>query len=164
MDLQVPVPNIDIAVGMRHLSALKRLRTEASNEFPEDRPKFSGDREKLIDSLRMAFYSGMIVSFAQGFSLLGTASHLLGYQFDLAEIARIWQGGCIIRAALLHEIHTAFRSQPDLENLLLDPDLGDDVIRLRESLVNVIQTSMSVSAFFSFVDANDVATKHACNG
>jgi len=63
------------------------------------------------------------------------------YGLDLAEIARIWSGGCIIRASLLNEIHAAFASQPGLINLMFDPDLGGDVIRLRKNLVTVVSTA-----------------------
>lgn len=141
MDLQVPVPNIDIAVEMRNLSILNVQRETASKALRVMASKFEGCHEEFIDALRMAFFAAMIITFSQGFALLLAASDSYGYDLNLAEIARIWQDGCIIRASLLHEIYAAFTRQPDLINLLLDSDLGGDVIQLRENLVTVVKTA-----------------------
>ncbi len=141
MDIQVPTPNIDIAVGMRNLSSIKPQREIASQTLVFSPPEIDVAQEHFIDTLRMALYVAMVITFAQGFSLLHRASEKYGYKLDLAAIARIWRGGCIIRAALLHEIHTAFTRQPDLTNLLLDPELSEDVIRLKHSLVSVVTTA-----------------------
>jgi 6-phosphogluconate dehydrogenase len=138
MDLDVPVPSIDIAVAMRNLSTYKDQREAASKTLKNGKPKFTGDQEQFIDSLRMALYAGMIITFSQGFSQLRSASDTYGYRLNLNSIAQIWRGGCIIRAALLNEIKTAYNRQPDLPNLLLDPQLGEDVMRLRESLKTVV--------------------------
>ena len=45
---------------------------------------------------------------------------------DLSEMARIWKGGCIIRAELLDTIQGAFERDPNLDNLLLDPGFARD--------------------------------------
>ena len=47
-----------------------------------------------------------------------------GWGVDLGEVARIWKGGCIIRARFLESIQAAFRAEGKLPNLLLDPQLG----------------------------------------
>lgn len=138
MEIQMPVPSIDTAVAMRNLSALKEEREHASKALTITTPAFDGQSNEFVDTLRTALYAGMILTFSQGFALLRAASQTYDYRLDLAAIARIWRGGCIIRASLLNEIYTAFERQPDLTNLLLDPDLGADVIRLRESLAKVI--------------------------
>jgi len=39
---------------------------------------------------------------------------------NFGEIAEIWRGGCIIRAAFLQKITEAFQKNPALANLLLD--------------------------------------------
>lgn len=141
MNLQVPIPNIDIAVEMRNLSTLNDQRETASKTLSITTSKFDGNHDQFIDSLRMAFFAAMIITFSQGFALLRAASDSHGYNFDLAEIARIWRGGCIIRASLLNEIHAAFKHQPDLDNLLLDSDLGEDVVLLRKNLVTVVKNA-----------------------
>jgi 6-phosphogluconate dehydrogenase len=140
-DLQVPIPSIDIAVAMRNLSSLKDQRQIASQAFLSVPSRFEGDQQHFVDNLRMALYAAMIITFAQGMALLRAASETYGYDFDLGAIARIWRGGCIIRAALLEHICTAYKSQPDLPNLLLNPQLGQDVMRLRGSLEMVVQNA-----------------------
>ena len=44
-----------------------------------------------------------------------------GWEIDLGEVATIWRGGCIIRARFLNRITDAYRSNPALVNLMLDP-------------------------------------------
>jgi 6-phosphogluconate dehydrogenase len=53
-------------------------------------------------------------------------------------VARIWRGGCIIRAALLEDIQNAFRLKHDLPSLLLDPDLSLKVMENQEDLRYII--------------------------
>jgi 6-phosphogluconate dehydrogenase len=141
LDLVTPVPGISAAVEMRNLSVLKEQRENANKILGDPIGEYAGDKDHFIDTLRMALYAGMILTFAQGFALLNTASDKFEYHFNLSEIAQIWRGGCIIRAALLNEISIAFEHQPELVNLMIDPDLGTDLIRLRESLEMVVRTA-----------------------
>jgi 6-phosphogluconate dehydrogenase len=141
LDLQVPTPTIDVAVATRNISMLKEQRLAASQLLTRRSEHFKGDHEKFLDALRTALYAAVILTFAQGFALLEAASESYGYALDLAAIARIWRGGCIIRTSLLHNIRTAYQKQPDLANLLLDPQLSEDVMRLRKSLVKVVRTA-----------------------
>jgi 6-phosphogluconate dehydrogenase len=76
----------------------------------------------------------MIITYAQAMALLAVASAKHEYHLDLEAIARIWRGGCIIRAALLEDIRGAFRAKRDLANLLLDPNLSKKIMALEESL------------------------------
>ncbi len=69
----------------------------------------------------IALYFAKISSYAQGMALLAAASAEYNFHLHLAELARIWTGGCIIRAELLNPIRQAFATQPDLDNLLLAP-------------------------------------------
>jgi 6-phosphogluconate dehydrogenase len=80
----------------------------------------------------------MIIIYAQGMALLTVASDKYRYQFDLEAVARIWRGGCIIRAALLEDIGAAFRARRDLPNLLLDPNLSHKVMEHQEDLRRVV--------------------------
>jgi 6-phosphogluconate dehydrogenase len=140
-DLQVPIPNIDVAVAMRNLSSLKDQRQIASQAFQFELSNLDGDKQHFVDTLRKALYAAMIITFAQGMALLRAASETYGYDLDLEAIARIWRGGCIIRAALLEHICQAYKTQPDLPNLLLNPQLGQDVMRLREPLEDVVRNA-----------------------
>jgi 6-phosphogluconate dehydrogenase len=139
MDLQVPLPTVDVAVAMRHLSAMKNERERASRIFvnPGDAKKRS--RKTAVENLGKGFYAAMILTFAQCFRLLGVASKSYGYDLNLEDVARIWRGGCIIRAALLEKIRSAFRVRPDLSNLLFDENLGKDVSTRQASLKAVVR-------------------------
>ncbi len=138
MDLQVPVPTIDVAVAMRNLSTFETERTAAAQLFPPAVTAPAGDRAVLIGCLRNALYAGMIITYAQGMALLFVASAKRGYQLDLETVARIWRGGCIIRAGLLDDIRAAFHRRPDLPNLLLDPGLASKVSAQLESLRQIV--------------------------
>src|SRR5207249_4895845 len=120
MDLQAPIPPIDVAVSMRDLSAYQDERTRAERLLPGPVAPFHGDRGMFLKELKGAFHAAMIVTYAQGLALLRRASAALEYGLDLATVARIWRGGCIIRAALLETIRAAYQQQHDLPNLLLD--------------------------------------------
>jgi 6-phosphogluconate dehydrogenase len=138
MDLQVPLPTIDVSLSTRNLSALKSEREAAAPLFARPIPKFSGDRGAFQAQLRDALYAGTIATFAQGMALLSKASEHYKYDLDLETIARIWRGGCIIRAQLLEPIRAAYRAKPDQPNLLLDPGLGKAVMARQESLRTVV--------------------------
>jgi 6-phosphogluconate dehydrogenase len=127
MDLKIPVPTIDAAVAMRDLSCLEEERRAASRLLPGSGQRLSVARETFLPELRNALYAAMIITFAQGMALLRAASRAYGYGVHLETVARIWRGGCIVRAALLDLIRQAFRGQPDLPNLLLDADLTSEV-------------------------------------
>jgi 6-phosphogluconate dehydrogenase len=96
--------------------------------------RFEGDRQMFIGQLRGALYAGMIITYAQGMALLVMASTKHQYDLDLEAVARIWRGGCIVRAALLEDIRAAFRVRHDLPNLLLDPNLSKKVMAHQENL------------------------------
>ena len=144
MDLGVPVPTIDIAVAMRNLSALAEERREASALLGRDGPTFGGDPKELRAWLKEAFFAAAIVAYAQGMAQLKSASAAYGYGLDLEAIARIWRGGCIVRAALLEDIRQAYRSRPDLPNILLDPGIGARVSDRLESLKSVAVTAAGI--------------------
>lgn len=138
MSLQVPVPNIDVAVTMRNLSTLGRERDKAGQEMKGTKSVFTKDRQLFLTQLQRALYAGMILTYAQGMAQLQHASQAYQYELELETVARIWRGGCIIRAALLEEIRQAYRQKPDLPNLLLDPDLGRAVAERQEDLRAVV--------------------------
>jgi len=139
MDLGVPVPVIDIAVVMRNLSAFKDQREKASRVLSGPRRQFQGHRDGFVERLRNAFYAAMIMTYAQGMAQLHEASDEHDYGLDLEAVARIWRGGCIIRAALLEKIRAAFRRQPDLPNLLLDQEFADPVGEREADLRTVVR-------------------------
>jgi 6-phosphogluconate dehydrogenase len=80
-------------------------------------------------------------SYAQGMALLGKASQQFDYNLDLGEIARIWKGGCIIRAGFLNKIKSAFRDNPSLPNLLLAPEFKQTILDRQEAWRDVLAVS-----------------------
>jgi 6-phosphogluconate dehydrogenase len=129
LDLGMPIPTIDIAVSMRHLSTLKEEREKAAGVLPGPGPFFPGpgDRQGFVDKLESALFASFVTAFAQGLALLRRASDVYHYGLDLATVARLWRGGCIIRAALLEDILEAFNDMPDLPNILMSPVLGGKI-------------------------------------
>ncbi|MGA8578849.1 MAG: NADP-dependent phosphogluconate dehydrogenase, partial [Bryobacteraceae bacterium] len=138
MELQVPIPTIDLAVAMRDMSVLEKQRETAGEIFKRPIPSFTGDRKSFLDRLGHALYAAMIVAYAQGMAVLAAASDKYSYTLDLEAVARIWRGGCIIRAALLEDIRMACRNQPGLPNLLLAPELSNKVMANQEDLRHVV--------------------------
>lgn len=101
------------AVG--HASMQKPARSKGETHDAD-----SGSLEDALHSLKNALLCAFISTYTQGMSLLQTASAEKEYGADLAEIAKIWRGGCIIRSALLEEMRQAFSKDPKLPSLLLD--------------------------------------------
>ena len=144
LDLGVPTPTTNVAVIARIISAYKEERARASKVLSGPSPKYEGDRERLIRALRAALYAAKICSYAQGFALLRAASTEYKYNLPLAEIARIWRGGCIIRAQFLDKIRAAFERDPDLPNLLLDPEFAEAVQSRQDEWRFVVQTAVGL--------------------
>jgi len=139
LDLQVPTPVIDLAVSMRDLTALKTERISAEKKLAFTRSSFKINSAEILPKLKDAIYFSMITIYAQGMHLLKVASDEMKYGIDLQSVARIWRGGCIIRAALLEEIMNAYHRDKTLTNLITDDVLGKELLRRRESLQEVVE-------------------------
>jgi 6-phosphogluconate dehydrogenase len=142
MNLQVATPTINMAVLARDLSSLKAEREIASKVLKGPKIAFQRDRNVFIDQLKNALYASMIITYAQGMTLLRGASEAYGYGLNLEAIARIWRGGCIIRAALLEDLRAAFQAKPDLHNLLMDPRVAKEVVLRQGDLRTVISLAV----------------------
>jgi len=138
MELQVPIPTIDLAVAMRDLSVFAKERAQAGAIYRQPIRRFKSDRDAFLTKLGRALYAAMIITYAQGLALLGAASDKYAYHLDLEAVTRIWRGGCIIRAALLEDICAAFHARPDLPNLLHDPILSGKVRDRQKDLRQVV--------------------------
>ena len=137
-DLGAPIPTINAAVESRIISAYKTERVAAGDVLSGPKIAPAGDRDALIRDLRDALYMAKICSYAQGFALLKAASQEYDYNLNYGEIARIWRGGCIIRAAFLNDIRDAFHRDPALHNLLVDPEFAGAVGERQAALRRVI--------------------------
>jgi 6-phosphogluconate dehydrogenase len=127
LDIGAPIPTINAAVEARILSALKGERVAASELLPGPEPVSASADSGFPDRVRQALYAAKICSYAQGMGMLRLASDEYHYDLRLGEIARIWKGGCIIRAALLDRIRRAYAEDPGLANLLISPEFRSEV-------------------------------------
>lgn len=123
-DLQIPVPTIDMAVVVRDISAVKDERIAAGKIFPRQADPLQVDKSKAINKVKNALYFSFVTAYAQGFSMIQKASETYGYDVDLAEVAKIWRGGCIIRATMLEDFRRAFTDDKFLENIMVDSTLA----------------------------------------
>jgi len=124
LDLGVAIPTITAAVDARIMSSQRATRLLAAKVYPPAPKPIKTGKKAAIAQIRAALYASKICSYAQGFVLLAEASRAFGYGVKLDEMARIWKGGCIIRAVFLDRIRQAFGRDPNLANLLLDRDFA----------------------------------------
>ncbi|HSQ19070.1 MAG TPA: NADP-dependent phosphogluconate dehydrogenase [Blastocatellia bacterium] len=125
LELGVPIPTIAAAIDARMLSSMKDERVAAGKKIKGPRVQRSrGPKEKLIQAVHDALYASKICSYAQGLSLIQKGSEEYKWGVNLSEMARIWKGGCIIRARFLNSIMNAYNRRPDLPNLLLDDEFN----------------------------------------
>lgn len=124
LDLGVPIPTITAAVNARIISSFKSWRNLLSERLVGPKIRENRiDRKKFLSRLKDTCYAGILSSYIQGMHLLTTASREYNYEFSLSEIARIWKGGCIIRARVLDTIKDICQIYPTLPNLLLSDEL-----------------------------------------
>ena len=121
LDMGVPAPTVAEAVFARCISAIKEERVAAAKILKGPGKKYRGSKKALLEAIHDALYCSKICSYAQGFQLMRTAQTEFNWTLNFGEIAQIWRGGCIIRAAFLQKITEAYARKPDLANLLLDP-------------------------------------------
>jgi len=144
LDLGVPLPLITESVFARFISAMKDERVKASQILrgPEEKG-YSGDKQALIESVRKALYMAKICSYAQGFAQMRAASNEYDWNLQYGDIAMIFRGGCIIRAAFLQKIKDAYDREADLANLLLDPYFKEIVEGYQGSLREVLSVAIA---------------------
>ena len=139
LDMLVPLPTMAAAVDMRELSMLKDEREAASKALAGPKPaKLSGDTKAFVNDVKAALYCSKIASYAQGMALLAAANRPKdkgGFDFHmtLPDLPMIWRAGCIIRAVFLEEITQAFKKNPTLPNLFVDPKFSSMVADRQEA-------------------------------
>ncbi|MBW4539153.1 MAG: decarboxylating NADP(+)-dependent phosphogluconate dehydrogenase [Myxacorys chilensis ATA2-1-KO14] len=155
----VPIPTIIAAVNARIMSSYKTERMDAAQQLSAPSSAFSGDKKEFINMVRDALYCSKICSYAQGMALLSKASKTYGYELNLSECARIWKGGCIIRAGFLGKIQSAFIENPDLPNLLLAPEFKQSILdrqsAWRQIIAHAATSGIAVPAFSASLDYFD---------
>ncbi|MHB8131157.1 MAG: NADP-dependent phosphogluconate dehydrogenase [Mobilitalea sp.] len=152
LDLGVPTPTITTSVYERYISAMKEERVLASKSLkgPGDMDTKSKD---FIEAIRRALYASKICAYAQGFGLMRAASQRYGWDLNYGNIAKIFRGGCIIRAQFLNQISRAYDTNSNLVNLLMEDYFKDIIsnyqVEWREVVITAIKAGIAVPAFTS---------------
>ncbi|KAK9149167.1 hypothetical protein Scep_007924 [Stephania cephalantha] len=148
-ELSVAAPTIAASLDCRYLSGLKEERVAAAEvlrgagmESEEDLlgslRRGGIDRKRLVDDVRQALYASKICSYAQGMNLLRAKSDEKGWGLNLGELARIWKGGCIIRAVFLDRIKRAYQRNPQLASLVVDPEFAREMVQRQAAWRRVV--------------------------
>jgi len=134
----VVISTINAAVEARILSSMKDKRVAASKILKGPKPEISVEKKELITKVHDALFASKIISYAQGLDLISAMGAEKGWDLDLAKIAAIWRGGCIIRARFLNDITEAYRTDANLSNLMLAPFFTDILNGFQENWREVI--------------------------
>ena len=140
----VSAPTIASALFERYISGEKDLRMRAASMMSG--PSFDWgtiDRTQLVSDLKDALFCSKIVAYAQGLDIIRRASLEFNWGINLGECARIWKGGCIIRAKILDKINKAFAKDTSLENLLLDPEFAEELVRRQQAWRRVVSLAVA---------------------
>jgi 6-phosphogluconate dehydrogenase len=144
LDLGVPVSGIAEAVFARSLSGHADLRQAARHlPGPKESQRSSSQRQpaEFADQIEQALYASKLVSYAQGWNMMDAGSREYDWDIDLGQIAVIWRGGCIIRAAFLDRIRAAYENNAELPTLLVDDEFGKEIAAAQDAWRNVVATA-----------------------
>jgi 6-phosphogluconate dehydrogenase len=159
LELGIPLTLIGEAVFSRCLSAIKEERVEASKVLEGPKPEFKGDRKAFLKDLHDAVYASKIISYAQGYALMGAAAKEFGWNLNYGGIALMWRGGCIIRSVFLGKIKEAFDENPNLTNLLLAPFFKEVIHKAQDGwrrvVAKAIENGVPTPAFASALNYYD---------
>ena len=162
LELNVPTPTIDIAVTMRYLSALKAERVKAAGYFDYHKTNIATDKEAIKTICSEALYFGFAIAYTQGIKLIQAASATSNYEIDIKKVLKIWRGGCIIRSAMLNDLHEAYLQEPDLQIVITSPLFSKKLSEKRNSVAALLKTSLDTgtpaAAFASALNYFDAYT------
>ncbi|MFL6215015.1 MAG: NADP-dependent phosphogluconate dehydrogenase [Blastocatellia bacterium] len=155
LDLGVPIPTIAAAIEARFISAMKDERVAASRVIGGPRKQHTrGDKQKIVQAVHDALYASKICSYAQGMSLIGKGSAEHNWGINLSEMARIWKGGCIIRARFLNPIMNAYNRRAGLANLLLDDEFNDWIESAQSNWRLAVKTAAGIGVAIPAMSAS----------
>ena len=146
LELGVAVPAIAEATFARAVSSAgaARAAVQAADIAPgTSTPTLANPEERraFVDAVRQALYGSKIAAYAQGFDEIATASKQFDWNIDLGAMARIWRGGCIIRARFLDDITRAYAENPSLASLLTAPVFASSLAKVLPAWRQVVATS-----------------------
>jgi len=144
LEFGIPMNLITESVLARSLSALKEERVAAAAVLEGPKASFQGDRAAFLADLEQALYASKIVSYAQGYMLMKTASEEFKWELNYGGIAQMWRGGCIIRSVFLDDIKRAYDSNPELANLLFDPFFSREIMNAQAGWRRVVSKAVEM--------------------
>lgn len=165
LELGVPIPVIDAAVAARNTSALVAQRELANKKLTSPVANYSQDKKRLVADLEKALHFATIITYAQGLSLLKTASVKYAYGLNMGRIATIWRAGCIIRSVMLEDIKSAFEQHPDLESIITDEHFAEQLSgshsAARQIIATALQSGIPAPAYMAAIASYDsFSSKH----
>jgi 6-phosphogluconate dehydrogenase len=151
MDLPTPVSLIAESVYARIVSSLIDERAEADRILGGEIVEMGGNSLEIISDLHDALYGAKIISYAQGFMLLASASAEYAWNLDLGAIAALWRAGCVIRSRFLNDITAAYARDPEPRNLLFDEFFSQEINAaipgLRRTIARAVHSGIPVPAY-----------------
>jgi 6-phosphogluconate dehydrogenase len=142
MELPVSIPTIDTAVAMRTLSGYKDERVAASQLYHSKTKELKGKKHDDVKKIKDALHFSVIISYAQGLAMLHKASAELNMDIPLADVVKIWRGGCIIRSASLETFYKAFKKDKTLSNILLNKNISKVLKKTEKNARAVINLAL----------------------
>jgi len=139
----VPSPTIASSLDARYLSSLKEERVAAEKILKGPTPAITSEQKGLIEDVRQALYASKVCSYAQGMNLIKQTGLENNWDLNLGEIARIWKGGCIIRAQFLDRIKEAYGRNPELSSLLIDEQFAKELESAQDAWRRVVALTVS---------------------
>ncbi|CAN5471124.1 NADP-dependent phosphogluconate dehydrogenase [soil metagenome] len=139
LDLGIPVSGIAEAVFARSLSSKPAQRSAASSlPGPDENAWKPADSDKFIEGVRLALYASKVIAYSQGFDAIVAGAEQYGWDIKKGDIAKIWRGGCIIRARFLNRITEAYAENPGLVALVTAPFFVDVMAKAQDAWRNVV--------------------------
>ncbi len=139
LDLGIPVSGIAEAVFARSLSSKPAQRAASSAlPGPDENAWKPGDPDAFIEGVRLALYASKVIAYSQGFDAIVAGAEQYGWDIKKGEIAKIWRGGCIIRARFLNRITEAYEENPGLVALVTAPFFVDVMAQAQTAWRNVV--------------------------
>ena len=130
LDLGIPVTGIAEATFARSTSGSTPQREAARGVLKAEAQTLEiADKAQFIDDLQKALYAAKLVSYSQGFDEIAAGAKEYGWDIDLGAMARIWRGGCIIRARFLNRITEAYERDANLPLLLADAYFTEEIAK-----------------------------------
>jgi 6-phosphogluconate dehydrogenase len=111
IELGVSVPNLSSALFARY-SSMEEHITSFNPKSEKNSLNFELNDE-FMDGLYKSLIISYFTSYMQGVNLIQKASDVYGWNIDIQEVLRVWEGGCIIRSQTISAIKSYLLSSSD---------------------------------------------------